>query len=886
MKKILLFLFSFLLVLTPIFVFSADTSTYYTISCTPGEDASKEMRINWHTNENVTGTYVVYTEKTDTTWSDSKIAQGEAVLNTSFTRDNCSGETFNQNGAVLSNLKSGTEYMYKITNGTTESEIRYFKTGSQSFSFVWISDFHAYYDDARRLNNATSVINDAISLNGGVDFILSTGDTIAHGGTYKWWKQVSEASWMKNYMFATTLGNHDWMTKAGTLASDGSSHLYLSACQNAPKNGYTGQENVCYYFYYGDCLFVVMNTEEYSQAQKDWVCDVLDNNKAQYIFLMQHYEAFTANGSKKSSGYSRWKDVCDKYGVDIFFTGNSHAYVRSNPIYNDKPSTDPSKGTVYMVAPSSDGDRGVAYTPFSQNTDILAKGWANGTSTCACSLVTVSQDGVITKLINKGGEVLDQAVISAKRGPTERSYKDLKDFNKDLLEGSFALQLNTKDMKAPRLKYDVSCYDGVRSIKVYNKDTNKVYYDGPIKSSSKYMELSNVDKGELTVCIEINYFDDTVKTIELPFSNVYKWGAINKEIIANNNGVFTLSWNELVNAARLSNIEIYVNDSLFKTVELGVQTCELPTPEYGVKNKVKFIVKDVDGDPCYVKEFEYNLDLKKYVVKFIGINGGLIEEQTLEDGSNIVYPNAPVIEGYTFKEWDSKEEKVSKDLVINAVYQINVYTLKFYDNENNLLATEQVEYGKTCEAPKTPEILGLEFVKWDVDFSNVKDNLDIKAIYDTKELTVKFVDSNDEIISQMEVKFGEDAKVPEAPTIEGKVFKSWDKDFTKVKENLVVKAQYETLLLKVKFIGNDGNTISEVEVEYGKDAVAPEAPAVNGMMFKSWSKELTNVKENLDIQAIYEEVQKQVEPKGCNSASIIFSGLMLLGLYFIRKKEY
>ena len=136
-----------------------------------------------------------------------------------------------------------------------------------------------------------------------------------------------------------------------------------------------------------------MTTSEFVKAQQDWVESVLQNNTAQYIFLFQHYQAFSTSGGYNSAGYTRWHDICDKYGVDIFFTGNSHVYMRSLPIYKDQVSTDQSKGTVYMVAPSSDGDRGVEYKAPTSHTDQIVASWS-GLSAIGASLVKVTQDGI------------------------------------------------------------------------------------------------------------------------------------------------------------------------------------------------------------------------------------------------------------------------------------------------------------------------------------------------------------------------------------------------------------------------------------------------------------------------------------------------------------
>ena len=92
-------------------------------------------------------------------------------------------------GAMLTGLQPDTEYMYKVcAGGGAYSAVHYFKTaGAAEFSFIWISDFHAYAPLPGRLSNAVRAINAALAIDPSVDFIFSTGDTIAWGGSYSFW---------------------------------------------------------------------------------------------------------------------------------------------------------------------------------------------------------------------------------------------------------------------------------------------------------------------------------------------------------------------------------------------------------------------------------------------------------------------------------------------------------------------------------------------------------------------------------------------------------------------------------------------------------------------------------------------------------------------------
>lgn len=730
MKKSILICLILVFVFSTFTFVSAESAMFYTISCNPGEEASNEMRINWHTDLGVNNSYVLYTTKDDTNWEKAVKAETISKVNDAFVQKNASGTKFIQNGAVLSNLLDDTHYMYKITNGIEESDVRYFKTSGGTFSFIWSSDFHAYYDDARRLNNATKNIEEAIKLNGGVDFILNTGDFIAHGGTYKWWKQVSEASWMKNYMFAATLGNHDWMTSAGTNVSHGASNIFFDSFSNYPKNGYSGQENVCYYFYYGDALFVVLNTEEYSQAQYNWCEEVLKNNDAQYIFLVQHYQAFNGSGSFGSSGYTRWNKLCDKYGVDIFFTGNSHVYVRSKPLYEGKV-VEAGQGTVYMVAPSSDGDRGVTFNGFSNNKDLLEYGWADGAYTVGCSIVTVGETGVTTKLVNKGGQVLDSAFIKAKRPASDRTTHDLSDFDKEGFESSIRATVNSKDLSRPRIMIPKEAYDVLKAVKISNAETNEEYYFGKTIKNTQLINLENMPKGLLKIKVELFYFDNTVKELNLELENVPKWGKLSNISTTITDDNIIVKWAEGITLDTVKQIDVFVNGTLNQTVELNVKQATIENLEPGKDHTVTLKVKD--SDDSYLASYDETFTIKaRWAVTFYGFNNEVLATLFVNDGEKLEAIEAKEVEGYKFTGWSetSKLESVKQSLEIYASYEkISTYKVTFVDKDGNEISVVEVLEGEDAKAPTAPSVSGYTFTSWDVDFTNVKSDLTVKALY-------------------------------------------------------------------------------------------------------------------------------------------------------------
>jgi len=190
-------------------------------------------------------------------------------------------------------------------------------------------------------------------------------------------------------------------------------------------------------------------------------------------------------------------------------------------------------------------------------------------------------------------------------------------------------------------------------------------------------------------------------------------------------------------------------------------------------------------------------------------------------------------------------------LVLVGCENNTMYTVNFIV-EGEVVSTQEVKYGEDAVAPANPELEGATFKEWDKDYTNVKENLDINAVFEKEEFTVKFLDKEGNVLKEETVKYGEKATAPTAPELEGYIFKEWDTDFSNVKENLEVTAVYDKQKFTVKFFDEDGTVLQEVQVAYGGKAVNPKDPKKHGYKFIGWDKDYSNVKENLEITAKYE----------------------------------
>ncbi len=244
-------------------------------------------------------------------------------------------------------------------------------------------------------------------------------------------------------------------------------------------------------------------------------------------------------------------------------------------------------------------------------------------------------------------------------------------------------------------------------------------------------------------------------------------------------------------------------------------------------------------------------EINKFTVTFVDWDGTELSKQTIDWDGAAIYPSDPKREGYTFKGWDKAIDHVKADLTVTAQYEINTYTVTFYDREGKVISTQTVKWNEAAETPETPAWDGHTFTAWDTDFEHVKADLDIKPVYDTILYTVKFVDWNGNELKAEKVEYGQSATAPVNPVRDGYTFIGWDGFFNEVTADITVKAQYEINTYTVRFYDREDNVISTQTVEWNEAAKEPELETWEGHLFTGWSAEFSHVKSDLDIKPVY-----------------------------------
>lgn len=218
-----------------------------------------------------------------------------------------------------------------------------------------------------------------------------------------------------------------------------------------------------------------------------------------------------------------------------------------------------------------------------------------------------------------------------------------------------------------------------------------------------------------------------------------------------------------------------------------------------------------NGDTVYVK-----WTINKYTVTFMDGEKVLETFTNVTHGDTVTAPEVPKKDGKTFSKWDKDFSKVTSDLTINAVYDVDTFTVTFKDGEK-VLETQTVEYEAAATAPDTARLSppeGMHFAKWDKDFSKVTESIEVSAVYELNEYTVIFKNGETTLKTEM-VKHGFAATPPNVYDTPTEKFVGWDKSFDNVTSDLIVNAKFETKKFTLTFINFDGTTVYTAEVEYG-----------------------------------------------------------------------
>lgn len=166
---------------------------------------------------------------------------------------------------------------------------------------------------------------------------------------------------------------------------------------------------------------------------------------------------------------------------------------------------------------------------------------------------------------------------------------------------------------------------------------------------------------------------------------------------------------------------------------------------------------------------------------------------------------------------------------------------------------QEVVHGENAVRPADPVIDGLTFIGWDKSFENITQDTVITALFKetsgnavTHTVTVVINGRSNAIV----VEHGQSANLPTTLSVEGYIFKGWDKDFTNITQDVTITAILEPVNQAHTVTFVIGGQSYPVQVEHGGTAVPPYIPD-DSTGFIGWDKSVNNITADTTITALF-----------------------------------
>ena len=218
-------------------------------------------------------------------------------------------------------------------------------------------------------------------------------------------------------------------------------------------------------------------------------------------------------------------------------------------------------------------------------------------------------------------------------------------------------------------------------------------------------------------------------------------------------------------------------------------------------------------------------------------------------------PEAPVKEGYIFKEWTPALEAIGVEgAVYTAVYYadtvnytVNVYTMGT-DGEYGEPASETrsgTSDTAVTVAPEEKEGFTVDTEKSVLEGNASADGTLVLSVYYSRNQYDFTVDIDGEKTTE-KVYYEAILTAPEAPVKEGHAFDKWSGLTDKMPaENLTVTAEWTVESYTLKFDTDSGSEIGDITAQYGASIEIPADPEKEGYTFAGWSEEIPAVMPDL-----------------------------------------
>ena len=166
--------------------------------------------------------------------------------------------------------------------------------------------------------------------------------------------------------------------------------------------------------------------------------------------------------------------------------------------------------------------------------------------------------------------------------------------------------------------------------------------------------------------------------------------------------------------------------------------------------------------------------INQYTITFDTDGGSEIAPITQDYNSAVTAPADPTKTGYTFAGWDKEipETIPAEDITIKALWTINQYKVTFIA-DGVIVSEGMYDYGTQIVVPEAPEKEGYTFSTWgEIDATVPDHDVTYTASYDVNYYKLTYI-LDDEVYAEFDIAFGEFIVPIEVEPEEGRTFEGW-----------------------------------------------------------------------------------------------------------------
>ena len=257
-----------------------------------------------------------------------------------------------------------------------------------------------------------------------------------------------------------------------------------------------------------------------------------------------------------------------------------------------------------------------------------------------------------------------------------------------------------------------------------------------------------------------------------------------------------------------------------------------------------------------------------YTVTYNSNGGSQITSIEVGLDSTFTEPEIPEKDGYSFLGWYSDSSfnnaynftsPVIGDVVLTAKWDINQYSISFYDNIGSINESIIQDFDTIVVMPENPIGEGYSFEGWYLDeeltisynFTTMPSkNIVLYAGWIPKEYIITFEENGGSNVSNIKEHYTYQVNEPLSPVKEGYNFDGWYLDeelttsynFTTMpSEDTTLYAGWANGLYTISFEENGGSNVSNITQDYNTTTLKPLNPTKEGYDFGGWylDEELT-----------------------------------------------